>query len=201
MFLKILLILKKSLKWHQKAPQMAPKSTPMAPKGPPRPPQTRPENKHETKTPKTPKNKPVLASEREARSRLDHCRKKCFTTVGHTAQAATGATGMVIFCLHVQATPVVFGRAWRRGLDHVYRVIRNIRKHNKKQQSKTNYLQALLKNTNWGHYNLHQMHYILYKYWTLNASETCLKHIPKCPEMALFGRLGATLEPWCHQSP
>ena len=29
---------------------------------------------------------------------------------------------MIILCLHVPATPVVFGRAWRRDLDHVYRV-------------------------------------------------------------------------------
>ena len=79
-----------------------------------------------------PPEKPVLTSEREARSRLDHCRKKCFTIVGHTAQADTGATEMVIFCLHVRATPVVFGRAWRRDLDHVYRVNINTIKHNNK---------------------------------------------------------------------
>ena len=108
---------------------MAPKSTPMAPKGPPGPPQTRPEHEHETKTPKRPNKKPVLASEREARSRVEHCRNKCFTTVGLTRLADRDATEMMILCLHIPATPVVFGRAWRRDLDHVYRVSINIKKN------------------------------------------------------------------------
>ena len=111
---------------------MAPKSN----QGPPKDPQGLPKDSQKTNTKKKrqklKKNKPVLASEREARSRLDHCRSKCFSTVGNTAQADTGAAQMVIFCLHVQATPVVFGRAWRRDLNHVYRVSINIRKGNKK---------------------------------------------------------------------
>ena len=41
----------------------------------PTPSRKRAENKHEKRTSKTLKNKPVLASEREARSRLEHCRK------------------------------------------------------------------------------------------------------------------------------
>ena len=78
------------------------------------------------------KNEPVLASEREARSRLEHCRNKCFTTVGLTRRADTDATEMMILCLHVRATPVVFGRAWRRDLHHVYRASIKTIKHDKK---------------------------------------------------------------------
>ena len=95
-----------------------------------------------------PPEKPVLASEREARSRVERCRNKCLTTVGLTRRPDTDATEMVILCLHVQATPVVFGRAWRRDLHHVHRARINTTKHYEKECSKMKYLHSVIKNTN-----------------------------------------------------
>ena len=65
----------KVTKMTPKRPPNDPQSTPWAPKGPSGTPKNRTENTPRKKTPKRPKKKPVLASEREARSRLEHCRK------------------------------------------------------------------------------------------------------------------------------
>ena len=69
----------------------------------------------------------------------------------------------MILCLHVPATPVVFGRAWRRDLDHVYRVSIKSIKHNRNQCSKKNDLQSAIKNTTSSQHNLEQRHCTLYK--------------------------------------
>ena len=61
--------------------------------------------------------------------------EKCFTYV-----AFTGATSMSALHLHVPAPPVVFSRAWRRGLDHVHRLKANPWKTLKKHTMKTHCL-------------------------------------------------------------
>ena len=58
---------------------MPPKSAQWPPKDPPRPPKRRTENEHQKRFQKGPKWEPVLASEREARSRLEYCRKNKLT--------------------------------------------------------------------------------------------------------------------------
>ena len=85
------------------------------------------QNKREKKCPPETSKKPVLASEREAHSRLEHCRKNVSQLLDWQRLADRDATEMMILCLHIPATPVVFGRAWRRDLDHVYRVSINIK--------------------------------------------------------------------------
>ena len=54
---------------------MTPKGPYGRQKSPPTPPKNEPKKNTNKKKKKTQKNKPVLASEREARSRLEHCRK------------------------------------------------------------------------------------------------------------------------------
>ena len=165
----------------------------------PTPSRKRAENKHEKRISKTLKNKPVLASEREARSRLEPCGKNVSQLLDWQDKQ-TDATEMIILCLHVLAAPVVFGRAWRRDLDHVYRVSINTLKTIKKQCIQKKYIQSAVKNITWSQYNLEQRHYILYEISFKKLFKIRLKHTPKWPEMAPFWGLGATLEPWCHQS-
>ena len=66
-------------KSHQNDPKRHPKWLPNRPQLPPkvlpRPPKRQTRNEARKRHQKRPKNKPVLASEREARSRLEHCRK------------------------------------------------------------------------------------------------------------------------------
>ena len=80
-----------------------------------------------------------------ARSKLEHLRKKCSTTLALTRWADTDATRMMISCSHVPTTPVVFGRAWRRSLDHVHRVKINTWKTCTKNNVNEKYLQSLIK--------------------------------------------------------
>ena len=61
------------------------------PKVPSKTPQKRTETKTQNNNQKNTKTKNVLAREREARSRLEHCRNNCFTTAAFTSWADTDA--------------------------------------------------------------------------------------------------------------
>ena len=161
---------------------MAPKSTPEPPTGPFKGPKKTNRKRTLKKTPKKQKNKPVLASEREARSSLENCRNKCLTTVGLTRRPDTDATEMIILCLHVRAAPVVFGRAWRRDLHHVYRASINTIEHSKKECSKMNYLHSVIKKQTKATTILNKCDPFCTTYYAKSTPKILLKHTPKCPK-------------------
>ena len=109
--------------------------------------------------------------------------------------ADTGATKMMSSCLRVPTTPVVFGRAWRRGLDHVYRVRTNKCKTYQKTMQTKNTYNPWSKNKTWSHHNLEKDITFYVNNHTNNTPKYFKKTSQSDPKWLLFE---AWEPPWNH---
>ena len=89
-----------------------------------------------------------------------------------------------------------YGLRWPRSWTGILQAVDKINERtHKKQWSKTNYLQSVIKNTNWSHHNLEQTQYILYK----TLFKKCIPNIPKRhPKVT---QNGSFLGPGSHSEP